>query len=84
MHVQLYTWSSCSFCDRARALLERYDVAYSEAPLDGDRRQAEALAELFGRHVMPFALIDGEPVGGIVELERLAREGAFGAPASDA
>lgn len=76
MHVQLFTWSTCSFCERARVLLEAADVPFTEQPLDGDRAAAERLAEWFGRRTMPFVLVDGEPLGGLEELEAwLARQG---------
>jgi glutaredoxin 3 len=67
----LYTWSTCSFCARAKALLEERGIEYLERPIDGDRVTSKRLATLFGRHVMPFVLLDGEPLGGVEELEAL-------------
>ncbi len=76
MHVLLYTWSSCSFCQRARELLARHGVAFEERPLDGDRALRERLAARFPRPAMPLVLLDGEPLGGLPELEAwLARRG---------
>ena len=74
----LYTWSSCSFCARARALLDEHGVAYVEHPLDGDRGLAERLARTFGKRTMPYVLLDGEPLGGLAELEELAARGELG------
>ena len=77
MHVLLYSTSSCSFCGRARELLERHGVRYDERSLDGDRALRERLARMFGAATMPYVLIDGEPLGGLAELERLAAEGGL-------
>ena len=38
MHVLLYTYATCSFCARAKALLEEHGVAFEE--LFPDRRRA--------------------------------------------
>lgn len=77
MHVLLYTYSTCSFCARARALLERNGVPYDERVLDGDRSTLQRLAKLFGAATMPYVMIDGEVLGGLAELEDLERAGRF-------
>ena len=73
--VVLYTWATCSYCARAKALLDAHGVSYVERPLDGDRVRVERLSRLFGRRTMPFVLIDGEPLGGLAELEALLAAG---------
>lgn len=67
--VLLYTWSTCAFCKRAKELLDGRGVAWSERPLDGDRALADRLTAQLGRPAMPFAMVDGELVGGLEELE---------------
>ena len=81
MAVVLYTWSACSHCQRARELLAARGVAYREQPLDGDVALRRELARRLGRADMPFALVDGDLVGGVAELERrLAGPGTGAAP----
>lgn len=75
MHVLLYTWSTCSFCARAKELLAARGVAYDEQSLDGDRARRDRLAGLFGKPTMPYVMVDGEPVGGLPELERMLAAG---------
>ena len=76
MDVLLYTWSTCSFCARAKALLEARGIPWREHVLDGDRALADRLARRFGRAAMPYAMIDGDLIGGLEELEAfLASEG---------
>jgi glutaredoxin 3 len=75
MHLLLYTWSSCSFCARAKALLAERGLAFDERALEGDRALAARLEGLFGRATMPYVLVDGEPLGGLLELERALEAG---------
>ena len=79
VHVLLYTYSTCSFCARAKALLDRRGMPYTERVLDGDRDTLARLAKLFGASAMPYVMVDGEPVGGLAELERMDRDGELGA-----
>lgn len=76
MHVVLYTYASCSFCARAKELLAARGVPYDERPVDGDRATLARLERLFGRATMPYVLVDGDPLGGLPELERLLAERA--------
>ena len=75
MHVLLYTYSTCSFCGRAKKLLVEHGVRFDERVLDGDRATLARLAKLFGKATMPYIMIDGEPIGGLSELERMAEDG---------
>ena len=78
MEVILYTWSTCSFCRRAKELLEERGVAYTEHALDGNRALADRMAKTFGKATLPYVLVDGEPIGGLPELEALAADGELG------
>ena len=76
MDVTLYTWSACSHCARARALLAERGVAFREEPLDERRDLRRDLAARLGRADMPFALVDGELLGGVDDLRRRLDESA--------
>ena len=67
--VFLYTWSSISFCARAKALLDESGIAWREQQLDGNRALRDRLAKAFGKATMPYVMLDGEPLGGLPELE---------------
>ena len=47
------------------------DIPWTEQPLDGDRAAAERMAEWFGTRTMLYVLLDGEPLGGLAELQAL-------------
>jgi len=70
VRILLYTWSACSHCERARELLRARGLAFDERPLDADKILRRDLARRLGRADMPFALLDGELIGGVEELER--------------
>jgi glutaredoxin 3 len=69
--IQMYTTRWCGYCVRAKALLEQRGIPYEEISLDDDPNFRETIFELTGRWTVPQILIDGEPIGGYVELWRL-------------
>lgn len=71
----VYGWSSCSFCRRAKELLERAAIPYREVVLDGRKDELLRLQEVFGARTMPLVLLDGERIAGLEALER-ALDGA--------
>ena len=75
MRALLYTWPGCSFCERAKSILERNRVPYREHCLYRDRPLLERLRQQFGVRTMPFVFLDGEAVGGLAELEELEARG---------
>jgi len=74
--VEIYTWQFCPFCIRAKALLDRKEVVYSEYRIDGDdeaRRQMALRAA--GRTSVPQVFINNRGVGGCDELYAIERSG---------
>jgi glutaredoxin 3 len=78
MQIELYTWLTCPYCQRAKALLKRRGLPFKEHVMDG--RDAE-LAEVKRRYqhpTVPIVLIDGLLIGGCDNLEALERSGGLG------
>lgn len=74
--VEIYTWRSCPFCIRAKALLDRKNVNYVEYGIDGDRQARSAMTERAdGRSTVPQIFIDDQGIGGCDELHALDRSG---------
>ena len=72
--VEIYTWQSCPFCIRAKALLKKKGVRYIEHGIDGNDLAREAMAERAeGRTSVPQIFIDNQPIGGCDELHALNR-----------
>jgi glutaredoxin 3 len=74
--VELYTTMFCPYCARARALLERKGVAYTEIDIiEEPARRAEMIRRASGRTSVPQIFINGEHIGGSDELVALDRTG---------
>tara|TARA_Y100001968_G_scaffold324822_1_gene364943 strand:- start:905 stop:1165 length:261 start_codon:yes stop_codon:yes gene_type:complete len=73
--VEIYTWQSCPFCIRAKALLNKKGVSYQEHSIDGDELARAAMAQRAnGRRTLPQIFVDNQAIGGCDELYRLERE----------
>ena len=78
--VELYTTMFCPYCARARALLERKGVTYTDIDiLDEPARRGEMIQRAGGRTTVPQIFINGEHIGGSDELVALDRTGELDA-----
>lgn len=74
-NIEIYTWSRCPFCIRAKSLLDRKGVGYTEYCIDGDEDARDQMADRAGRRSLPQIFIDDKHVGGCDELHLLERRG---------
>jgi len=78
--VEIYTWRTCPFCVRAKQLLDRKGVAYTEHSVDGDEPARDAMAARGnGRRSVPQIFIADQHIGGCDELHALERAGKLDA-----
>lgn len=74
--VLMYTSSTCLFCSKAKALLERKGVTVEEVRIDRDPvRMDEMLARSGGCRTVPQIFIGDTHVGGCDDLYALDRAG---------
>ncbi len=74
--VELYTTMWCPFCTRARALLQRKGVVFTDIDVEEHpQRRAEMVRRAEGRSTVPQIFINGEHIGGSDELAALDRAG---------
>jgi glutaredoxin 3 len=74
--VTIYTSDYCSYCDRAKGLLDSRGVAYEEIRLDRADTEARVRpAEATGRYTVPQIFIGSTPIGGFDDLHALDRAG---------
>jgi len=74
--VEMYSTMWCPYCARARALLKKKGVAFTEIDLDEEpRRRSEMIRRAGGRTSVPQIFIDGEHIGGSDEMAALDRQG---------
>jgi glutaredoxin 3 len=77
-NVEVYTWSSCPFCIRAKALLDKKGIEYTEYCIDGDELARAQMAErASGRRSVPQVFINDQHVGGCDDLYALNAKGGL-------
>jgi len=73
--VVVYTTDYCPYCDRAKALLKKRDIAFDEIDVTNDPEKRTWLVEKTGRRTVPQVFVKGTPIGGSDELHALDRSG---------
>lgn len=74
--VEIYTWSACPFCMRAKDLLDSKGVEYTEYCIDGDEVAREKMSQRSnGRRSLPQIFIDDQHIGGCDDIHALDRSG---------
>jgi glutaredoxin 3 len=74
--VEIYTWATCPFCIRAKHLLTRKGVAFTEYSVDGDEAARTEMAQRGdGRRSVPQIFINDVHVGGCDDIHALDRQG---------
>ncbi len=73
--VEIYTWQYCPFCIRAKSLLKKKNVNFTEYKIDGDDNARELMIERAdGRRTLPQIFIDNKGIGGCDDLYALENE----------
>jgi len=78
--VEMYATMWCPYCARARTLLQKKGVAFTEIDLDEEPgRRPEMVGRADGRTSVPQIFIDGEHIGGSDDMAALDRAGKLDA-----
>ncbi|PSN75982.1 glutaredoxin 3 [filamentous cyanobacterium CCP4] len=74
--IEIYTWATCPYCRRAKQLLDRKGVAYTEYPVDiDDEAYSEMLDRANGQYTVPQIFVGDRHIGGSDDLYRLEQAG---------
>jgi glutaredoxin-like protein len=73
--VAILTREGCSYCVKAKALLEDLGYEYAEIPLE-HRVRSRAVGAMTGQGTVPQVFINGTHIGGWEALERWAKKAA--------
>jgi len=75
--IEIYTKPMCPYCIRAKALLDKKKVIYSEtnAFISADKRRE--MNDRSGRNTFPQIFIDDKHIGGCDELMALEARGGL-------
>lgn len=77
MNIKMYTRAYCSYCVRAKRLLNDLGLAYQEISVDGDPEALATMKAASGRHTVPQIWIGATHVGGCDDLMRLHASGGL-------
>ena len=73
--VEIYTWQYCPFCIRAKSLLQKKNISFTEHKIDGDDDAREIMTKRAnGRSTLPQIFINNEGIGGCDDLYELENE----------
>jgi glutaredoxin 3 len=73
--IKVFTTDPCARCIRAKDLLRLRHLEFVEVNLAKDPVGRRRLAEFTGFVTFPQIVIDGWPLGGLVELQQADEEG---------
>lgn len=78
MKIELYTWTTCPFCVRAKDLLKSKGVDFTEHVMDGKDAELNEVKRKYQHSTVPIVIVDGNLIGGYTELAALDRAGSLG------
>ncbi len=74
--VEIYYWTTCPFCTRARGLLDSKGVEYTGYDITGDEAARGKMVERTGGpKSVPQIFIDDAHIGGCDDLHALEKRG---------
>ncbi len=77
--VTIYTTSFCPYCVRAKHLLNKKKVPFTEIDVSNDPAKRDWLVEQSGQRTVPQIFINGRSVGGSDDIHALDRAGRLDA-----
>jgi glutaredoxin 3 len=73
--IIIYSSSHCPYCVRAKELLERKALSFTEILVDKDDKQREDMIAKTNRYTVPQIFIHDEHIGGYDDLYAFERSG---------
>jgi glutaredoxin 3 len=78
--VEMYSTMFCPYCARARSLLQRKGVSFTDIDVDAEpQRREEMVKRAGGGYTVPQIFINGEHIGGSDDLMALENAGKLDA-----
>ena len=73
--IEIYTWQYCPFCIKAKTLLNKKNIKFTEYKIDGDEAARDEMSvRANGRRSLPQIFINDEGIGGCDDLYALENE----------
>jgi glutaredoxin-related protein len=81
MDIKVYTLPNCSACAHLKELMGRANQTYSETQIGSDITMEEFRQEYSNINMLPYVIIDGEEIGGLIEVaKKFLKEGLVTPP----
>lgn len=78
--VKIYSTGTCPFCDKAKALLKKWQIPFDEVRIDQDDVGLREMQQVTNHaRTVPQIVIDGKAIGGLDALTELHMEGELDA-----
>ncbi|QPB08410.1 ribonucleotide reductase [Synechococcus phage S-H9-2] len=71
MEIKIYTKPGCAYCSQVKELMQRAGFEYEEVNVITEQMREEFYSAYPDAKTYPYVIIDGEPVGGLVETAKL-------------
>ena len=75
--IGIYTRNFCPYCTRAKALLDKMGLSFTEYELSFDSARETEMIKRSGRFTVPQIFFDNAPIGGSDELYELVENDNF-------
>lgn len=69
--IEIYTKSYCPHCLKAKDLLEKKKLDYTEIDVECDSERWDEMVKRSGRTTVPQIIIDDQPIGGCDDLYKM-------------
>ncbi len=74
--VKIYSTGTCPFCDKAKALLKKWQIPFDEVRIDQDDVGLREMQQVTNHaRTVPQIVVDGKVIGGLDDLTELHMEG---------
>ena len=78
MEIKVYTLKDCFYCTQVKELFRRADLSYSEVEVvssdgnltEGKMSNKDFVVQYPGVATFPYVIMDGEPIGGVVDTAK--------------
>lgn len=71
----MYSATHCPYCLRAKQLLDRKGIKYTEIRVDENPNLRDEMIAKSGRFTVPQLFINDQPIGGCDDMYALERQG---------
>ena len=68
-NIEIFTGPGCTYCDKAKALLDKYRLSYCERNIDNAEEFEELRRRLPRARALPQIFVDGVHIGSFEDLQ---------------